>query len=304
MLPFNISCLFPRMVLSIDCWHSVLQVNLMSDTSPNNPPPPPSTLPLPPWPEWNIKLSLIHHTSSGLSVVWGTQSKAERGTVKRLLNYSLLSVETFWRRNPQRRESRGGAEERKKRQRGGREEAERRHRGGREEAEDPWGSWICFARLQPLEPPDSAINEPHLNEPKWQTEFPPCINRPQKSHRDVVLKEIYHQRWCTPTSLPHPSLIPTSSPPFVLFDVTHSSVNQASVPPFIVFPSSGSFDREFHNVPLFEKGLFLPTENNKTRKLPFLFSCNDVPLIRFESLPVGALRRIFSVLFFSCRPGI
>lgn len=120
MLLFNISCLFPRMVLSIDCWHSVLQVNLMSDTSPNNPPPPPSTLPLPPWPEWNIKLSLIHHTSSGLSVVWGTQSIAKGGTVKRLLNYSLLSVETFWRRKPsEARESRSGGAE---------EEAERRQR--------------------------------------------------------------------------------------------------------------------------------------------------------------------------------
>lgn len=49
----------------------------------------------------NILLSLIFHPSFGLSVVLGTRRKAGgwgwsgvRETVKRLLNYSLLSVES------------------------------------------------------------------------------------------------------------------------------------------------------------------------------------------------------------------
>lgn len=97
----------------------------------------------------NILLPLIFHPSFGLSVVLGTRRKAGgwgwsgvRETVKRLLNYSLLSVESAEWENCPRGEKRS-------------------RRSNRFMA-----GMICFACLHPLELPASTINEIHLSKTK------------------------------------------------------------------------------------------------------------------------------------------
>lgn len=97
----------------------------------------------------NILLPLIFHPSFGLSVVLGTRRKAGgwgwsgvRETVKRLLNYSLLSVESAEWENCPRGEKRS-------------------RRSNRFMAR-----MICFACLHSLKLPGSSINEIHLRKTK------------------------------------------------------------------------------------------------------------------------------------------
>lgn len=97
----------------------------------------------------NILLPLIFHPSFGLSVVLGTRRKAGgwgwsgvRETVKRLLNYSLLSVESAeWENCPR-----------------GEERSRRSNRF--------MAGMICFACLHCLELAASTINEMHLRKTK------------------------------------------------------------------------------------------------------------------------------------------
>lgn len=97
----------------------------------------------------NILLPLIFYPSFGLSVVLGTQKKAGgwgwsgvRETVKRLLNYSLLSVESAeWENCPT-----------------GEKRSRRSNRF--------MARMICFACLHPLKLPGSTITETHLSKIK------------------------------------------------------------------------------------------------------------------------------------------
>lgn len=102
----------------------------------------------------SVLLPLIFHPSFGLSVVLGTRRKAGswgwsgvRETVKRLLNYSLLSAESAEWENCPRGEKRS-------------------RRSNRFMAK-----MICFACLLPLELPASTINEIHLSKTKHSSMY-------------------------------------------------------------------------------------------------------------------------------------